>query len=405
MIGSMNMNNYTDETTRLFKLKMQLQDKGETILVRNKIVELNLRLVPHVLKKYRPYTDDQLQIGYIGLILAVDTYNADKNVPFSSYACFCIERQLQLEYKKRMATFEEAALRDGRRLESLDGTTHLPNGDEIENSEVILDTKAEAEMNSFIEDNSLDFMCEHIIKPCIKSVSSAGRHMKSKIDFDKWEKLEFMYVLELAHEDSQKQRFNLTQMAKACNVSVQNIRNRHERVMELLFQRMWNYMVLPFNDLLERFRGSARIPERLLCLAPGKTTGWCLFENGKLTKWGQIEDCFDDNNVDVTKLYDLFAEVQPDFILYEDYKVYSHKLDRHSFNPVFTVRLIGVIETYCQMEGVATHKQMATTAKNFCTDDKLKQWGFWQKGMRHSRDAIRHGCYFLLFYKRGQNIL
>lgn len=101
---------------------------------------------------------------------------------------------------------------------------------------------------------------------------------------------------------------------------------------------------------------------------------------------------------------DLLNDVKPDFIVYEDYKVYSQKLNSHAFNPIFTVRLIGAIETYCQTNGVKAHKQMATTAKNFVTDDKLKQWGFWQEGMKHARDAIRHGCYFLLFYKRGQDI-
>ena len=103
------MANYTDETIRLFELKKHLTDKYEIQLVRNQIVELNLRLVPHVLKKYKPYTDDQMQIGYIGLIVAADTYNVDRNVPFASYACFCIERHLQMEYKKKMEMFEEQA--------------------------------------------------------------------------------------------------------------------------------------------------------------------------------------------------------------------------------------------------------------------------------------------------------
>ena len=97
------MVNYTDETNRLFNLKKELSDKYDIQMVRNKIVELNLRLVPHVLKKYTPYTDDQLQVGYIGLIVAADTYNVDRNVPFASYACFCIERHLQMEYKSQKA--------------------------------------------------------------------------------------------------------------------------------------------------------------------------------------------------------------------------------------------------------------------------------------------------------------
>lgn len=151
------MVNYTDETNRLFNLKKELSDKYDIQMVRNKIVELNLRLVPHVLKKYTPYTDDQLQVGYIGLIVAADTYNVDRNVPFASYACFCIERHLQMEYKKRMAAFEEMANADGIKLESLNGVTKLPGGDEVENVDIVCDPNAEAEINAFIEDNSLDF--------------------------------------------------------------------------------------------------------------------------------------------------------------------------------------------------------------------------------------------------------
>lgn len=164
-------------------------------------------------------------------------------------------------------------------------------------------------------------------------------------------------------------------------------------------------MNVSFIELMERLRGSAKIPQRLICLDPGKTTGWCLFENGRLTQTGQLPDCFDDKNIDTTGLFQLFKDINPDFILYEDYKVYGHKLERHTFNPVFTLRLIGAIESYAQINNIPTHKQMAVTAKNFVTDDKLKQWGFWQSGMRHSRDAIRHGCYFLLFYKKGEDII
>ena len=57
------------------------------------------------------------------------------------------------------------------------------------------------------------------------------------------------------------------------------------------------------------------------------------------------------------------------------------------------------------MNNIPTHKQMASTAKTFATDKKLREWGFWERGMRHARDAIRHGCYFLLFYKKGEDIV
>lgn len=369
---------------------------------RNEIVTLNMPLVSTVLKKYKPYTEDQFQVGCIGLIKAVDTYEISREVPFHNYACFVIEREIHMDYNRRMCAVEE---RMKERMVYLNQAVTLSNGDETETCDLIEDTAATAELNMFIEENQLESLCEHVIKPAIHEVAERGRVSKSKVDFEAWEQLEFRYIMSTIYAESQKRRFNLTQMAKECNISLPNVRNRHVRVMDIIFQRMWNFMVLPYSDLLARIRGKHKIPERLLCLDPGKTTGWCLFVDGKLQSWGQVEDCYDDNNINIQGMMDLLQAVKPTFICYEDYKVYSHKLDRHAFSPVMTVRLIGMIETYCQMNNIPTHKQMATTAKTFCTDEKMRSWGFWQEGMRHARDAIRHGCYFLLFYKKGEDII
>lgn len=392
---------YKKRTMELFDKMHQLKDPNDVIQIRNQIVQLNLPLVTTVLKKYKPYNEDQFQIGCLGLIKAVDTYEIIREVPFANYACFVIERELHIDYNKRMESFEE---QNKDKCVYLDASAEFDNGDEVTNESLIADTEAERYMEQFIEDNALQHLCDDVIKPSIKDISDKGRKMKAKIDFDVWEQLEFRYIMSIIFEESQKKRFNLTQMAKECNISLPNMRNRHVRVMDNIFQRMWSYMALSYNELLQRIRGDKKIPERLLCLDPGKTTGWCLFEQGKLTRWGQVDNCYDDNNIDATGLLTLFQEVNPDFIVYEDYRVYSNKLDRHAFSPVMTVRLLGAIETYSQMNGIKTHKQMATTAKTFCTDEKLEQWGFWQPGMRHARDAIRHGCYFLLFYRKGQDI-
>ena len=391
---------YKKRTMELFNKMYQLKDPNDVIQIRNQIVQLNLPLVTTVLKKYKPYNEDQFQIGCLGLIKAADTYEIIREVPFANYACFVIERELHIGYNKRMESFEE---QNKDKCVYLDASAEFDNGDEV-NESLIADTEAERYMEQFIEDNALQYLCDVVIKPSIKDISDKGRKMKAKIDFDVWEQLEFRYIMSIIFEESQKKRFNLTQMAKECNISLPNMRNRHVRVMDNIFQRMWSYMALTYNELLQRIRGDKKIPERLLCLDPGKTTGWCLFEQGKLTRWGQVDNCYDANNIDATGLLTLFQEVNPDFIVYEDYRVYSNKLDRHAFSPVMTVRLLGAIETYSQMNGIKTHKQMATTAKTFCTDEKLEQWGFWQPGMRHARDAIRHGCYFLLFYRKGQDI-
>lgn len=393
---------YKQRTTEMFDKIRQLTDPDDITALRNQVVQLNLPLVSTVLRKYRPYNEDQFQLGCIGLIKAADTYEITREVPFSNYACFVIERELHMDYNRRMETFEE---RNRGNFIYLDACAEYDNGDEVSNIGLVADEEATKFMERFIEENALDQLCDIVIRPAIKEIADKGRKMKAKINFDIWEQLEFRYIMSIIYEESQKRRFNLTQMARECNISLPNIRNRHVRVMDTIFQRMWSHMSLSFNDLLERIRGDKRIPQRLLCLDPGKTTGWCLFEQGKLTRWGQVDKCYDDSNIDTMGLINLLNEVKPDFVLYEDYRVYSNKLDRHSFSPVMTVRLLGAIETYCQMNSIRTHKQMAVTAKNFCTDIKLEQWGFWQSGMRHARDAIRHGCYFLLFYKKGMDIL
>ena len=61
---------------------------------RDKLIEHNLRLVAHVVKKYyasREDQDDLVSIGTIGLIKAVSTFKADKNIRLATYACRCIE--------------------------------------------------------------------------------------------------------------------------------------------------------------------------------------------------------------------------------------------------------------------------------------------------------------------------
>lgn len=390
---------------RTLEYYQALKEGTETdkITVCNKVVELNIRLVSRVLAKYKPYTEDQFQIGCIGLINAARTYEISKEVPFASYAAFCIERAIQMDYKERMSRFEAQV--DNNCVVYLDATTTLANGDTVDNHDVIYDDKAEAELEQYIEDNELDFVSNNIIKPIIAEMAKRGQNSQSKLNAVEWQRLEFLYIMDIIFIESQKQRITLKQVAAASNVSIQNVKTRHAKVMDEIFQRMWTYMTLSYNELFTRLRGNKKVPHKLLCLDPGKTTGWCTFVDGHLDKTGHVENCYDDQNIDTSGLFDLFEAEQPDFILYEDYKVYSHKLARHTFNPIFTLRLIGAIESYSQINKIPTHKQMAVTAKNFVTDEKLKSWGFWQTGMRHARDAIRHGCYFLLFYKKGENII
>ena len=64
---------------------------------RNKLIEHNLRLVAHIIKKYYTQSADQndlISIGTIGLIKGVSTYRPDKNVRLATYASRCIENAI-----------------------------------------------------------------------------------------------------------------------------------------------------------------------------------------------------------------------------------------------------------------------------------------------------------------------
>lgn len=66
---------------------------------RNTLIEHNLRLVAHIIKKYYTQTRDQedlISIGTIGLIKGVSSYKPDKGVRLATYAARCIENAILL---------------------------------------------------------------------------------------------------------------------------------------------------------------------------------------------------------------------------------------------------------------------------------------------------------------------
>ena len=72
---------------------LELFENGD-ITARDKLIEHNLRLVAHIIKKYESKfisNDDLISIGTIGLIKGVDTYSLDKGVKITTYCAKCIE--------------------------------------------------------------------------------------------------------------------------------------------------------------------------------------------------------------------------------------------------------------------------------------------------------------------------
>ena len=134
----------------------QKQENEQLILLkqgdrnaRNTLIEHNLRLVAHIVKKYGAVSSDQddlVSIGTIGLIKAIDTFDVDKKLKLSSYASRCIENEILMYFRSQKKTSLDVSLdesidtdKDGNPLTLMD---ILSSDDNIEER---LETKINSE--------------------------------------------------------------------------------------------------------------------------------------------------------------------------------------------------------------------------------------------------------------------
>ncbi len=80
---------------------------------RNVLIEHNLRLVAHIIKKY--YTqaddiDDLISIGTIGLIKGINTYRPDKNTRLATYASKCTENEILMHFRSQKKSASDVSL-------------------------------------------------------------------------------------------------------------------------------------------------------------------------------------------------------------------------------------------------------------------------------------------------------
>lgn len=82
---------------------------------RNKVIEHNLRLVAHVVKKYNSSgidQDDLISIGTIGLIKAVSGYSYKKETKFATYASRCIENEILMYFRSLKKSAQDVYISD-----------------------------------------------------------------------------------------------------------------------------------------------------------------------------------------------------------------------------------------------------------------------------------------------------
>ncbi len=86
--------------------------QGDTY-AKERLIEHNLRLVAHIVKKYQNSAeelDDLISIGTIGLIKAVNTYNPEKGKRLGTYAAKCIENELLMHFRAKKKISKEVSL-------------------------------------------------------------------------------------------------------------------------------------------------------------------------------------------------------------------------------------------------------------------------------------------------------
>ena len=94
------------------KYYLQKYQEGDS-QAKNILIEHNLRLVAHMVKKYQGTgedTDDLISIGTIGLIKAVTTFNPQKASRLSTYAARCIENELLMYFRAKKKHSKEVSL-------------------------------------------------------------------------------------------------------------------------------------------------------------------------------------------------------------------------------------------------------------------------------------------------------
>ena len=107
---------------------------------RSKLIEHNMRLVAHIVKKYYALPGDQddlISIGTIGLMKAVDTFDSDRRARFSTYASRCIENEIRMQFRRNRKTGGTVSLQEA--LES-DGDSALTLADVLQDSFCMEDT-------------------------------------------------------------------------------------------------------------------------------------------------------------------------------------------------------------------------------------------------------------------------
>ena len=93
---------------------LELASQGD-LEARNILIERNLRLVAHIMKKYYATVSDQedlISIGTIGLIKGISTFDSSKGTRLATYAARCVENEILMHFRNQRKSSQDVSLSD-----------------------------------------------------------------------------------------------------------------------------------------------------------------------------------------------------------------------------------------------------------------------------------------------------
>lgn len=124
--------------------KMKSGDKD----ARAKLIEHNLRLVAHIVKKFEASyndIDDLIGIGTVGLIKGIDTYSTDKKVKLTTYAAKCAENEILMFFRNNK--------KNSKNISIYDGISYDKEGNEITILDILKTKEPDFLEDIYVKDN------------------------------------------------------------------------------------------------------------------------------------------------------------------------------------------------------------------------------------------------------------
>lgn len=153
------------EEEEIYVEKMMKGDKE----ARAKLIEHNLRLVAHIVKKFETTTndvDDLIGIGTVGLIKGIDSFSPDKNVRLTTYIAKCAENEILMYFR--------ADKKNSKNVSIYDGISYDKDGNEVTILDVLKTEEPDFAEDIYINDNI------KLLKEYLKVLSPREREVLTK---------------------------------------------------------------------------------------------------------------------------------------------------------------------------------------------------------------------------------